>query len=128
MDQYISDMFGEGSSSSTKSPIDSIEQALRDIQYQKRQSAADGSFNIIEYWFKHKIRDSRLWEIARVVYTAASTQVTVERDNSHFGLIFTPQRHSIGEENHENILQIRLNPDLIAQAISATFVSKSTTN
>lgn len=127
MDQYITNMFGEGSSSA-QCPTDSIEQAMRGIQYQKRQSAGDASFNIIEYWFKQKIKDPRLWEVARVVFTAASVQVSVERDNSNFGLIFTSLRHSIGEVNLENILQVRLNEPLIGPAISAAFTSKSKTN
>lgn len=119
MDKFITEMYGE--SSSTTESVNSIEHALRNIQYQARQSASDSTFKIIDYWMKYRIQDARIWEIARVVHAAASTQVSVERDNSLFNLVFTSQRHSIGETNLENVLQVKLNDDMINKAIRTAY-------
>lgn len=61
--------------------------------------------------------DSRLWEVAKVVFAAASTQVSVERDISHFAAVFAPHRHSISARNLENVMQVKLNEDLLPMAI-----------
>lgn len=121
VDQYIAKIYGE--SSTPDHQTSSLEQELRNIQFQQRRSASDTSFNIVEYWYKKKLVDPRLWDIARVVYTAASTQVSVERDNSHFNMVFTPHRYNIGEENLTNVLQVKLNDGIIDQAIANTLCS-----
>lgn len=125
VNNYITEMFGEPSSVAESN---TIEHALRNIQYQARQPAVDKTFKVIDYWIKQRAKDVRLWEIARVVYAAASTQVSVERDNSLFNLVLTPHRNSIGGHNLENVLQVKLNDEMINKAIRAAYGKESKSN
>lgn len=118
INDYFTQLFGEGTSSrSTKAT--SLEERLLQIQCQDRISPAE-KFNIIHYWYTQKVRDARLWKIAKVVFAAASTQAAVERDFSAYNRIFTNARNRLAGETIESVLKIKLNKDLVELAIRDT--------
>ena len=98
-----------------------MEEKLQQIQCQERVSPADEEFNIVHYWYTQKVRDSRLWKIAKVVIAAASSQAAVERDFSAYNRIFTNERNRLSGDTIEGVLKIKLNKDLLESAVHETF-------
>lgn len=76
------------------------------------------STNIHQYWEEKKKTDPELFQLASVIYGAASTQTSVERDFSALAFILNRYRCNLSDENLEDILFIRLNKTLFYEVIS----------
>lgn len=95
------------------------------IQYQDRVNPAE-PFNIVHHWYSQKMRDERLWKLAKVVFAAASTQAAVERDFSAYNRVFTNLRNRLAGDTIENVLKVKLNKDLLEPAIHEIIQAKTT--
>lgn len=122
INDFFTELFGQGTSTRSCAP-NSLEEKLQQIQYQDRVSPADDKFNVIHYWYTQKVRDVRLWKIAKVVFAAASSEASVERDFSAYNQIFTNIRNRLGGDTIESVLKIRLNQDLLNMAIHEAYKS-----
>lgn len=67
---------------------------------------------VIEYWEGEKNNNPELHKLAMIVHSVSPTQTTVERAFSAMALILSPLRTCLSDEILENLLIIRLNPEL----------------
>ncbi|XP_065076957.1 uncharacterized protein LOC135700392 [Ochlerotatus camptorhynchus] len=114
---YLSSRLGESSATIPKS--NTLEIRLRNLQYQQRVDADIQDFSIVHYWAQKRFEDSEMWKLARVVFGAAATQCTVERDFSQFNIVLTKPRNRLKDQNLENVLKIRANKGMIQEALCA---------
>ena len=91
---------------------------LRNVQYQQRVDADVPNFDIVQYWAQRRFEDPELWQLAKVVFGAASTQCSVERDFSQFNIIITKPRNRMKDENLENVLKIKANKGIFQRALT----------
>ncbi|XP_062559270.1 uncharacterized protein LOC134224045 [Armigeres subalbatus] len=115
LNSYLSSRLGEGSVTVPKT--NTLEMRLRNLQYQPRVDADIQDFSIVQYWAQKRFEDPEIWKLAKVVFGAAATQCTVERDFSQFNIVLTKPRNRIKDVNLENILKIRANKSMIQKAL-----------
>lgn len=71
----------------------------------------------MDYWEANKAKKPELYEIAKIVFAVASTEVSVERNFSALTFILNKYRCSLTDEMLEEILFIRLNKSMFDAAI-----------
>lgn len=79
-------------------------------------------FDILQYWESQKFTSPIIYRLAKVVLAAPSTQVSVERAFSALKLVLTDMRMRLSEKSIENLMLLKLNPDLhynVANALSS---------
>lgn len=121
MDDFITQTLGHGNENHREDCT--MEQQIAALQYQKRVPATGSSFNVVHYWYCKRLEDERLWRIARVVFAAASTQASNERDFSHFNNVYTALRNRLSGNSTDTILKIKLNRDLFPAAVASVLSS-----
>lgn len=77
-------------------------------------TAKKESFDILRYWMAEQVRNPQMFRLAMVVYSAPSTQVSVERGFSALKLILTDHRQRLSDERIQELMVLKLNPDLLA--------------
>lgn len=87
-----------------------VEDSLRALCSQDRMHS---STNVLGYWHLKKYSEPELSTIATGVYSAAATQVSVERSFSSLPIILNKMRLKLTAKNLTNILLVRLNNDLL---------------
>lgn len=75
------------------------------------------SSHSMDYWEANKANKPELYEIAKIVFAVASTEVCVERNFSALNFILNKYRCSLTDEMLEEILFIRLNKSMFDAAI-----------
>lgn len=80
-----------------------------------RNNSQSDRFDVLKYWANEKIRRPEMYRLAMVVLSAPSTQITVERAFSALKLVLTDHRRRLGDKRIQNIMVLKLNPDLIPQ-------------
>lgn len=75
---------------------------------------ADVKTSILQYW-KEKEDEQVLYKLSQVIFSVPPTQTTVERAFSALGLILTPLRTRISDQNLQNILIVRLNHGILEE-------------
>lgn len=68
--------------------------------------------NIFHYWESKRETHPELYQLATVLNAVPCTQVSVGRSFSSFSFIYNCLRTRISDDNLENILIVRLNPDI----------------
>lgn len=71
--------------------------------------------SIIEYWDSMKLTEPELYQLAMVVFAIPPTEVQIERDFSQLKFVFTDKRTLIQQERLEDIMLIKINPELFYQ-------------
>ncbi|KAL9693198.1 hypothetical protein quinque_012483 [Culex quinquefasciatus] len=74
-------------------------------------------FSIIEYWKSKRLHNPLCYKLAMVIYSAPSTQVTVERLFSHLKFILTDFRNKLSSMSIKDIMLLRMNSDLLPQTV-----------
>lgn len=82
-----------------------------DLEMSKRKRDPK-SKHVMDYWDESKNLKPELYQLACVVFAAASTETSVERNFSALAFILNKYRGSLNDETLEKILFIRLNKDL----------------
>jgi hypothetical protein len=86
-----------------------ILQDLNSIQNMKRLHS---DTDMIKY-YEDNVNSRNLKKLAEVVLAAPASQVSVERAFSGLASILTPQRNRLNAELLNDILVLKLNPDLL---------------
>lgn len=68
--------------------------------------------SILSYWESIKESNERLYQLATAIFAIPPTEVSIERDFSRLGYIFTNRRSQLSQHLLEDILLIHLNSDL----------------
>lgn len=70
-------------------------------------------FDILRYWMAERVRNPQMFRLATVVYSAPSTQVSVERAFSALKLILTDHRQRLSDEHIQEIMMLKINPEML---------------
>ncbi|XP_062549817.1 uncharacterized protein LOC134214469 [Armigeres subalbatus] len=70
-------------------------------------------FDILRYWIAEEVRNPQMFRLAVVIYSAPSTQVSVERAFSALKLILTDHRQRLSDRRIQDIMVLKLNPELL---------------
>lgn len=89
-----------------------------DTFVKSKQSSANQRTGIIDFWLKRKASDPELYQLACIVNNIPATQVVVERNFSGLACILTPKRTNLLDQNLENILLCKLNPDVFYELLN----------
>lgn len=107
----LEEFMAENDNTRTDCPrINQVEELLRALCLQARMHSAT---DVLVYWDLIKYSQPDLNSIATGVYSAAATQVSVERSFSSLPLILNKNRLKLTSKNLTNILLVRLNSDLL---------------
>lgn len=131
IEDYVAGLFDEdaappSTSEKGKSPIDILNQLeCRDKVYVSTTPwTVNGEpthkgkpFSIIEYWKSKRLHNPLCYKLAMVIYSAPSTQVTVERLFSHLKFILTDFRNKLSSMSIKDIMLLRMNSDLLPQTV-----------
>lgn len=74
--------------------------------------STDINRDAISFWKENKQNFPQLYEVAKVIFSIASSISETERRFSAFSYIYNVRRMSLSPKNVSNILMIRLNKDL----------------
>lgn len=77
--------------------------------------ATDINRDAISFWKENKTIYPQLYELAKIVFSTASSISETERTFSGFSYIYNVRRMSLFPQNVTNILMVRLNKDLFQQ-------------
>lgn len=88
--------------------MESLDHFHRSIYYMKMESQQ----TISEFWEQNKLLFPALYEVACIINAIPPSQATVERAFSALKFIFTEHRTRLDQDRLENLLMIKLNPDL----------------
>lgn len=72
-------------------------------------------FDVLNYWLLEQVRNPQMFRLASVVLSAPSTQVSVERAFSALKLILTDHRQRLSDQRIQDIMVLKLNPDLLQE-------------
>lgn len=88
--------------------MESLDHFHRSIHYMKLEPKQ----TILEFWEENKSLFPALYEVACIINAIPPSQATVERAFSALKYIFTEHRTRLDQDRLENLLMIKLNPDL----------------
>lgn len=121
---YLSTIYGDSATNESSTPdqneneIQTVESAVTNIDAILRGfigAKANLSTTIHVYWQKSSHLNKELRELAFIVHSVPPTQTTVERAFSAMALVLRPQRTNLSDKNLQNMLLLRLNPDLFGE-------------
>lgn len=95
------------SNSQTSTIATRIETLLK--SYHIDQKRLNNKVNILQFWKTMEASNPELSQLAKVVFSAPATQVSVERLFSGLKFILSPYRSNISSKNLENQLLVRTN-------------------
>lgn len=90
-----------------------IEEKLRNLKIFSKES----SLSPLTYWRSKKMENQDLYWLAVAIHSIPPTQTTVERAFSALSIILNCLRTSLSDESLQNILLLRLNPDVYQKIV-----------
>lgn len=75
------------------------------------------TLDVWEFWKSRKSSHPELYQVASLIFSVPSNQVSVERAFSALRLVLADQRTSLGEEMLEIILLLKLNIQLFNEVL-----------
>lgn len=69
----------------------------------------DRKSHAMDFWETYKHKYKEIYILAKIIFAAAPTEVSVERCFSWLAFILNKYRYSLSDENLDTILFIRLN-------------------
>lgn len=117
MDDYLTQLFG--CSEATSANIAStFQQQLHHLNIENRQPH---HYNLWNHWLARKHSHPELFEVAMVILSGPSSQVSVERAFSALALVLSDLRTGLSEEALQDILLIKLNKEIFEKIIPAMY-------
>ncbi|XP_065073639.1 uncharacterized protein LOC135697730 [Ochlerotatus camptorhynchus] len=117
MDDYLTQLFG--SSETTSANIaSSFQQQLHHLNIENRQPH---HYDVWSHWLARKHSHPELFEVAMVVLSGSSSQVSVERAFSALALVLSDLRTGLSEEALQDILMIKLNKEIFEKIIPTMY-------
>lgn len=97
--------------------ISSSNQSLPSTSKGPSTNTASQVFDIIEYWKKRKFNNPKMYPLARVILSAPSTQVTVERLFSQLKFVLTDSRMRLSDVSIRDLMFLKMNQDLLPKIV-----------
>ncbi|XP_058464113.1 uncharacterized protein LOC131438255 isoform X2 [Malaya genurostris] len=113
LDDFLTDMFGgalSAASSSTSQKECSLEEQLIMLDVSPRQPH---SLDVWKYWTDRRLTHPELYDIATLIYTIPSNQVSIERAFSALALLLTSERSAFNNDTLQNIFIARVNKPIL---------------
>lgn len=117
MDDYLTQLFGSSDASSASIASD-LKQQLHQLSIESRQPH---HYDVWGHWLARKHSHPELYDVATVVLSGPSSQVSVERAFSALALILSDLRTGLSEEALQDTLLIKLNKDIFEKIIPTMY-------
>lgn len=117
LDAFLTQMFGGMLPESGSRRIQTSDTFLRQLKALDLEPHQLYSFDVWKYWVSRKFSHPELYEVATLLLTVPSNQVSVERAFSALALVLSDKRTKIAEANLENILLVKLNKELFEKIV-----------
>lgn len=88
-----------------------------DVEMNKKKREPKSN-NAMDFWVANGHLPPELLEMAKVLFAAACTEVSVERNFSALAFIYNKLRCNLSEENLSDILFVRLNKDIFDEIMA----------
>lgn len=118
LDDFMTNLFGglpPGAGQEMPSPLIKQLNAL-DVETHK-----SFSYDAFKHWLDRRQSHPQLAEVALLLLSVPSNQVSVERSFSAMALVLTDHRTKLSEGTLENLLLIKLNSDFIGKIVPGIF-------
>lgn len=94
-----------------------IDLKMKLLSLANAKSRLDSKTDILKYWESKRYDDPELYSLAVVALSVPCTQVSVERCFSAVKLLLEDHRLRLGQEKLDDLMIIRLNLDLLSEAV-----------
>lgn len=118
MDDYLTQLFGSSGTTASSSMASNFQQQLRHLSIENRQPH---HYDVWSHWLARKHSHPELFEVAMVILSAPSSQVSVERAFSALALVLSDLRTSLSDDALQDILMIKLNKDIFERIIPTMY-------
>lgn len=125
MDDYITQLFGSSGPTTSANIASTFQQQLRQLSFENRQPH---HYDVWTHWLARKHSHPELFEVAMVVLSGPSSQISVERAFSALALILSDLRTGMSDEALQNVLLIKLNKDIFEKIIPTLYDWKTAFN
>ncbi|XP_041767441.1 uncharacterized protein LOC121591114 [Anopheles merus] len=95
----------------------SVNKILRQLISLDAEAHQNSHFDVWNFWLMRKSTHPELYEVATLLLSVPSNQVSVERAFSALGLVLSDKRTRMNDDTLENILLIKLNQPLLEKIL-----------